>query len=70
MALHGGSGHGRLFLWSWLREARARGVILVAPTAIGDTWSLMEPDMDSAQSRGACWTQVAQRWSSIARACC
>jgi phospholipase/carboxylesterase len=22
MALHGGSGHGRLFLWSWVREAR------------------------------------------------
>jgi len=47
-ALHGGSGHGRIFLWSWLREARSRGVILVAPTASGDTWSLMEPDIDSA----------------------
>jgi phospholipase/carboxylesterase len=47
-ALHGGSGHGRIFLWSWLREARSRGVILVAPTATGDTWSLMEPDVDSA----------------------
>jgi phospholipase/carboxylesterase len=23
-ALHGGSGHGRIFLWSWLREARSR----------------------------------------------
>ena len=48
MALHGGSGHGRLFLWSWLREVRGRGVILAAPTAIGDTWSLMEPQVDSA----------------------
>jgi len=48
MALHGGSGHGRLFLWSWLREVRGRGVILVAPTAIGATWSLMEPEVDSA----------------------
>ena len=47
-ALHGGSGHGRTFLWSWLREARSRGVIIVAPTATGDTWSLMEPDVDSA----------------------
>jgi phospholipase/carboxylesterase len=45
-ALHGGSGHGRIFLWSWLREARSRGIILVAPTASGDTWSLMEPDVD------------------------
>jgi phospholipase/carboxylesterase len=48
MALHGGSGHGRLFLWSWLREVRGRGVILVAPTAVGDTWSLMDPSVDSA----------------------
>ncbi len=47
-ALHGGSGHGRVFLWSWLREARSRGVIVVAPTAIGSTWSLMEPEVDGA----------------------
>lgn len=45
-ALHGGSGHGRLFLWSWLREARSHGFILVAPTAQGDTWSLVDPDKD------------------------
>jgi phospholipase/carboxylesterase len=25
--LHGGSGHGRDFLWSWLRDARARDVL-------------------------------------------
>jgi phospholipase/carboxylesterase len=47
MALHGGSGHGRLFLWSWVREARSQGVIVVAPTATGSTWSLMEPEADS-----------------------
>ena len=61
MALHGGSGHGRLFLWSWLREARGRGVILVAPTATGDTWSLMEPDVDSAHLARVL-EQIAQRW--------
>ena len=47
MALHGGSGHGRLFLWNWLPEARSRGLIVIAPTAIGSTWSLMEPEIDS-----------------------
>ena len=47
--LHGGSGHGRVFLWNWLREARASGAILVAPTAAGDTWSLMEPDVDATR---------------------
>src|SRR5512145_2034264 len=47
MALHGGSGTGRLFLWSWLRDARSRGAILVAPTSIGNTWALMGADPDT-----------------------
>ena len=37
MALHGGAGHGRLFLTNWVPRARAQGVIVIAPTAIGDT---------------------------------
>ena len=47
MALHGGSGNGRGFLWSWLRDARSRGAILVAPTATGSTWALMGDDTDT-----------------------
>ena len=52
MALHGGSGNGRGFLWSWLREARSLGAILIAPTATGptpakSTWALMGDDTDS-----------------------
>lgn len=47
MALHGGSGNGRAFLWSWLRDARCRGAILVAPTATGRTWALMGDDTDT-----------------------
>jgi phospholipase/carboxylesterase len=47
MALHGGSGNGRGFLWSWLRDARSHGAILVAPTATGSTWALMGEDSDS-----------------------
>src|SRR6202049_2537626 len=47
MALHGGSGNGRGFLWSWLRDARSHGAILAAPTAIGSTWSLMGEDTDT-----------------------
>jgi phospholipase/carboxylesterase len=47
MALHGGSGNGRRFLWSWLRDARSFGAILVAPTAIGSTWALMGEDADT-----------------------
>jgi len=61
MALHGGAGHGRLFLWSWLRAARSRGAILVAPTSTGDTWSLMDPEIDSAHLAEVL-AAVAARW--------
>lgn len=47
MALHGGSGNGRAFLWSWLRDARSHGAIVVAPTANGSTWALMGEDTDT-----------------------
>jgi len=52
MGLHGGSGHGRDFLWTWLREARGRGAILITPTSREGTWSLMEPEADSANLAG------------------
>jgi phospholipase/carboxylesterase len=47
MALHGGSGNGRGFLWSWLRDARSFGAILISPTATGGTWALMGEDTDT-----------------------
>src|SRR3954454_15640810 len=47
MALHGGSGNGRNFLWTWLRAARSFGAVLVAPTATGATWALMGEDTDT-----------------------
>jgi phospholipase/carboxylesterase len=46
-ALHGDAGHGHLFLWNWVREARSRGFIVVVPTVRGDTWSPMEPETDA-----------------------
>jgi len=47
MTLHGGTGHGSDMLWSWLREARSRGYIIISPTSQGDTWSMMGDDMDA-----------------------
>ena len=47
VALHGGSGHGRSFLWTWLRDARTRGAIVVSPSSRDGTWSLMGPDIDT-----------------------
>jgi phospholipase/carboxylesterase len=38
-----------------------RGVILAAPTAIGDTWSLMEPQVDSANIAHVL-QHVSERW--------
>jgi phospholipase/carboxylesterase len=62
VALHGGSGNGGAFLWSWLREARTRGFILIAPTARGTTWSLMEPEIDGPNI-GRMAEGVAGRWN-------
>lgn len=47
VAMHGGSGHGRDTLWSWIANARSHGAILLSPTSLGPTWSLMEPDLDN-----------------------
>jgi phospholipase/carboxylesterase len=33
IALHGGFGHGRDFIWTWLREARSRRFALACPTS-------------------------------------
>ena len=51
VALHGGSGDGRDFVWTWLREARGRRFLLLAPTSQGPTWSLMGPDVDAGALR-------------------
>lgn len=62
MALHGGSGNGRGFLWSWLRDARSLGAILVAPTATGSTWALMGDDADTPNLMRILET-VRNRWT-------
>lgn len=62
MALHGGSGNGRGFLWSWLRDARSLGAILVAPTATGQTWALMGDDADTPNLMRILET-VRSRWT-------
>ncbi len=62
MALHGGSGNGRGFLWSWLRDARSHGAILVAPTATGGTWALMGEDTDTS-NLARILASVQARWN-------
>jgi phospholipase/carboxylesterase len=66
VALHGGSGSGRNFLWSWLRDARSLGAILIAPTAIGPTWALMGADSDTP-NLNRMLDAVRSRWNIDAR---
>ncbi|MCO5129159.1 MAG: phospholipase [Xanthobacteraceae bacterium] len=61
MALHGGSGHGRAFLWSWLRDARSFDAIVVAPTATGRTWALAGDDADTPNLHRIL-DAIAARW--------
>lgn len=61
MALHGGSGNGRGFLWNWLRDARSHDAILVAPTATGRTWALTGEDTDTP-NLNRILDHVAERW--------
>jgi len=42
VALHGGSGNGSDFLWTWVREAKSLGYVLIAPSSVADTWSEVE----------------------------
>jgi phospholipase/carboxylesterase len=62
VAMHGGSGNGGAFLWSWLREARTRGFVVIAPTAIGSTWSLMDSEVDGPNIDNMV-AKVASQWN-------
>lgn len=61
VALHGGSGSGNDFVWTWLREARGRRFFLLAPTACGATWSMMGPDVDGP-ALDAIVQHVCEHW--------
>ena len=62
VALHGGTGHGADFLWSWLREARTRGFILLAPTSQQDTWSLSGEEHD-LEPLATMITYIKENWA-------
>lgn len=48
VALHGGYGHGRDFLWMWLKESKSRRFLLLAPSSRLQTWNIVKPDYDYA----------------------
>ena len=61
VALHGGHGHGRDFLWTWLREARSRGCLLLSPTSQDGTWALDGP-LGETRALAGMVEYVAERW--------
>ena len=62
VALHGGHGNGRSFLWTWLREARGRGFLLLAPTSRGETWALDRPSAETLELARMV-DFVSERWN-------
>ena len=62
VALHGGYGNGRSFLWTWLREARGRGFLLLAPTSRGGTWAFQR-SAEEATALTAMLDFVCERWN-------
>jgi phospholipase/carboxylesterase len=62
VALHGGHGHGRDFLWSWLADARSRQMLLLSPTARDRTWSIMGGDDVDAEPLAQMVESVAARY--------
>ena len=61
VALHGGGGNGSDFLWTWLREARCRRFLLLAPTSRESTWSLQAPAIDG-HALGKMTEWVQSKW--------
>lgn len=47
VALHGGYGQGREYIWTWLRPARSRGFAVLAPKSWDVTWDMSLPSSDS-----------------------
>lgn len=62
VALHGGSGHGADFFWSWLRDARTFGFILATPTSIDRTWSLHSIATD-ANRINKMLSEISSKWN-------
>jgi phospholipase/carboxylesterase len=40
ICLHGGYGQGYEYIWTWVRSARVRGYILLAPKSLAETWTM------------------------------
>ena len=62
VGLHGAYGHGHEYLWTWLRAARSRGYLVLAPKASQSTWSILNPAVDIGSIR-AMLDEVGARYT-------
>jgi predicted esterase len=51
VAMHGGFGQGREYVWTWLRPARSRGYAVLAPKSFDNTWDMSFPSIDTPSVR-------------------
>jgi len=47
ISLHGSHGNGASSLLTWLRAAKSRGYLVLAPKSLHETWSLEQPEVDA-----------------------
>ena len=47
VCLHGAYGRGDHFMWPWLRAAKGRKHMLLAPKSLDVTWSILQPERDT-----------------------
>lgn len=62
VALHGAGGSGADYLLTWLRPAKRRGYVVLAPNAHGPTWAIERPERDVV-SIGAMIAEVRERYA-------
>lgn len=46
VALHGAYGSGHEYIWTWVRAAASAGYVVLAPSSVGVTWSILQPHLD------------------------
>ena len=62
ICLHGAYGRGDHYVWSWLRPAKSKGYMLLAPKSVDVTWSVLRPPVD-VRSITAMFEEVCQTYA-------
>lgn len=69
VALHPAGGHGKNFIWYWLREARSFGAILIVPTACERNWSFKKEGNPDRENLNHLLAQARENWHLDEKRC-